>query len=60
MSKYKNAMTKELLKEFRKFSKYNPTGLYVFNSSLDAEKEFNKAIRGILKRYDLLVGGTHE
>lgn len=60
MSKYKNGMTKELLREFRKFAKYNPTGLYVHDSRLNPEEEFNKSIRGILKRYDNLAGGEHK
>lgn len=58
--KYKNALTQSLLKEFRKFTKWNPKGCYVFGSDINPEEEFNKNIREILKRYDIIVGGEHK
>ena len=52
MNKYKNALTKELLKEFRKFQKWAPENCYVMNG--DQEAEFNKRIKQIIRHHEII------
>ena len=57
---YKNAMTQDLLKEFRKFQKWAGKNEYCFDLKKDQEEEFNKEIRAIIRRYDIIAGGKHK
>jgi len=45
--KYKNEKTRKLLKEFRKFCKWSPKGIYSFNGN--EQEEFNKNIKSIVE-----------
>ena len=58
--KYKNALTQTLLKEFRKFQKWAGKDMYVFAGNQNQEEAFNKEIRAIIKRFDIIAGGEHK
>jgi len=56
--KYKNALTQTLLKEFRKFQKWGSKDMYSMHGN--QEEEFNKEIRAIIRRFDIIEGGVHK
>ena len=50
--KYKNPLTKALLKEFRGFQKWAGKDMYSMRMPCNQEEEFNKEIKAIIKRFD--------